>query len=46
MARGGSKGLPRKNVKELNGIIDYLISNKSSYTSGAEFKIDGGWTAW
>ena len=33
-------------VKELNGIMDYLISNKSSYTTGAEFKIDGGWTAW
>lgn len=33
-------------VEELHGVIDYLISDKSSYTTGAEFKIDGGWTAW
>jgi NAD(P)-dependent dehydrogenase (short-subunit alcohol dehydrogenase family) len=31
---------------ELNGIIEYLCSNKSSYTTGATFNIDGGWTAW
>tara|TARA_R110000824_G_scaffold56794_2_gene155091 strand:- start:22739 stop:23416 length:678 start_codon:yes stop_codon:yes gene_type:complete len=33
-------------VKEINGIVEYLISDKSSYTTGAEFKIDGGWTSW
>ena len=33
-------------VDELNGIIEYLCSNKSSYTTGAVFNIDGGWTAW
>mgnify|MGYP003675756377 FL=1 len=33
-------------VEEINGIVDYLISDKSSYTTGAEFKIDGGWTSW
>jgi NAD(P)-dependent dehydrogenase (short-subunit alcohol dehydrogenase family) len=33
-------------VEELNGIVEYLISDSSSYTTGAEFKIDGGWTAW
>jgi len=31
---------------ELNGIIEYLCSDKSSYTTGAVFSIDGGWTAW
>ena len=31
---------------ELNGIIEYLCSDKSSYTTGAVFNIDGGWTAW
>ena len=34
------------NVNELNYIIEYLISEKSSYVTGAEFKIEGGWTAW
>jgi NAD(P)-dependent dehydrogenase (short-subunit alcohol dehydrogenase family) len=33
-------------VEEIVGIVDYLISDKSSYTTGAEFKIDGGWTSW
>ena len=33
-------------VNELNEIIEYLISDKSSYTTGSEFRIDGGWTAW
>jgi NAD(P)-dependent dehydrogenase (short-subunit alcohol dehydrogenase family) len=31
---------------ELNGIIEYLCSDKSSYTTGANFNIDGGWTIW
>lgn len=31
---------------ELNGIIDYLCSSKSSYVTGATFVIDGGWTTW
>jgi len=31
---------------EITGIVDYLISDKSSYTTGTEFKIDGGWTSW
>jgi len=33
-------------LEETTGIVEYLISDKSTYTTGAEFKIDGGWTAW
>ena len=28
---------------DLFGIIEYLISTKSSYTTGQDFVIDGGW---
>lgn len=31
---------------ELNGIMDFLCSEKSSYVTGSTFVIDGGWTAW
>ena len=31
---------------ELNGIIEYLCSEKSSYCTGGVFSIDGGWTIW
>jgi NAD(P)-dependent dehydrogenase (short-subunit alcohol dehydrogenase family) len=31
---------------ELNEIISYLCSPGSSYVTGANFVIDGGWTAW
>jgi len=34
------------NVKEVNGIVDFLCSEKSSYSTGGIFTIDGGWTAW
>ena len=33
-------------VEELNDIVEYLLSDKSSYVTGAEFKIEGGWTSW
>ena len=34
------------NVNELYGATEYLISDRSSYVTGTEIKIDGGWTAW
>lgn len=32
-------------ASDLFGIIDYLISQSSSYTTGQDFVIDGGWLA-
>ena len=32
-------------AEELIGILEYLCSDKSSYTSGSTFVIDGGWIA-
>ena len=31
---------------DLNGAVYYLISNQSSYVTGANIIIDGGWSAW
>ncbi len=33
-------------VEELNGLIEYLSGDKSSYVTGATYVIDGGWTTW
>lgn len=44
-----SKLTPMKrmmNKNELNGIIDYLCSERSSYTTGSTIVIDGGYTIW
>ena len=31
---------------ELNEIVEYLCSSKSSYVTGGTFVVDGGWTSW
>ena len=31
--------------EDILGIIEYLISEKSSYVTGQDFKVDGGYTA-
>ena len=31
---------------DYTGIMVYLLSEASKYATGAEFRIDGGWTAW
>ena len=32
--------------EEAGGIIKFLLSNDSSYITGADIAVDGGWTAW
>lgn len=44
-----SKLVPMKRMmekKELNHIIEYLCSEKSSYVTGSSFVIDGGYMSW
>jgi len=44
-----SKHTPMKRMmkkNELNEIIEYLCSKKSSYVTGACFSVDGGYTTW
>lgn len=38
------KRMMRKN--EVNDLVEYLCSEKSSYVTGSIFVVDGGWTAW
>ncbi|MGY5146742.1 MAG: SDR family oxidoreductase [Candidatus Nitrosopumilus sp. bin_7KS] len=44
-----SKHIPMKRMMkktELNGLIEYLCSEKSSYVTGSGFTIDGGYSFW
>ena len=34
------------NPEESAGVIKFLLSGDSSYITGADFSVDGGWTAW
>ena len=34
------------NKNDYQGAILYLVSGSSSYMTGSEFVIHGGWTAW
>jgi NAD(P)-dependent dehydrogenase (short-subunit alcohol dehydrogenase family) len=44
-----SKNVPLQRMgtpKDIFGLLEYLCSEKASYSTGSEFFIDGGWTAW
>jgi NAD(P)-dependent dehydrogenase (short-subunit alcohol dehydrogenase family) len=44
-----SKLTPMKRMmkrNELNKIVEYLCTKESSYVTGANFVVDGGWTSW
>ena len=38
----GRIGMPEESA----GVIKFLLSNQSSYITGADIAVDGGWTAW
>jgi NAD(P)-dependent dehydrogenase (short-subunit alcohol dehydrogenase family) len=44
-----SRNVPLKRMatpSDVFGLIEYLCSDLATYTTGADFVVDGGWTAW
>jgi NAD(P)-dependent dehydrogenase (short-subunit alcohol dehydrogenase family) len=44
-----SRNVPLKrmaNPSDIFGLIEYLCSGLATYTTGTDFVVDGGWTAW
>ena len=44
-----SKNVPMKRMalpSDIFGLLEYLCSDNLNYSTGSEFCIDGGWTAW
>ena len=44
-----SQNTPKKRMMDINEVtscFDFLLKEESSYVTGTEIKIDGGWTAW
>jgi NAD(P)-dependent dehydrogenase (short-subunit alcohol dehydrogenase family) len=46
---GYNSNTPKKrmmNINEVTSCFDFLLNENSSYVTGTEIKVDGGWTAW
>lgn len=44
-----NQNTPKKrmmNINEVTSCFDFLLKEESSYITGTEIKVDGGWTAW
>ena len=44
-----SKNVPmgrQMHIDEVTSVFDFLLDEKSSYVTGTEIAVDGGWTAW
>ena len=33
-------------IDEVTSVFDFLLDKRSTYVTGTEIAIDGGWTAW
>jgi NAD(P)-dependent dehydrogenase (short-subunit alcohol dehydrogenase family) len=46
---GYNSNTPKKrmmNIDEVTSCFEFLLNENSSYVTGTEIKVDGGWTAW